>query len=74
VKNLFNRFQDLTGGRQVTMIGLCVSATFGECLIQYPGGSIVSVKGAGEVGKRYFVQGNRLDGEAPDLPGLVIEV
>lgn len=74
MKNLFHRFQDLTGARQVTLVGVCVSTTFGECLIELPGGTIVSVKGAGEVGKRYFVLGGRLDGEAPDLPGLVIEI
>lgn len=74
MKNLFHRFQDLTGARQVTLVGVCVSATFGECRVELPGGSMMTVKGAGEVGKRYFVMGGRLDGEAPDLPSITIEV
>jgi hypothetical protein len=34
----------------------------------------VAVKGAGVVGNRYFVQDGKLDGDAPSLPALEIDV
>lgn len=73
MKNLFKRFSDLTG-RSLRTAGLCVAADFGECSIQYPGGAIVRAKGAGTVGQRYFVQDGKLDGDAPTLTPLEIEV
>jgi hypothetical protein len=73
MRNLFKRFSDLTG-RKLRTVGTCVAADFGECSIQYPGGSIVRVKGAGVVSSRYFVLDGRLDGEAPALASLVIDV
>lgn len=73
MRNLFKRFSDLTG-RQLRTVGTCVAADFGECTIQYPGGSLVRVKGAGTVGQRYFVLDGKLDGDAPALTSLEIEV
>lgn len=73
MKNLFKRFSSLTG-RSFRTVGTCTDASFGECTIQYPGGSVVRVKGAGVEGTRYFVQDGKLDGEAPSLPSLTIEV
>lgn len=73
MRNLYQRFSDLSG-RSLRTVGTCISADFGECRIQYPGGSVVAVKGAGEVGTRYFVQDGKLDGDAPSLPALEIDV
>lgn len=73
MRNLFKRFSDLTG-RPLRTVGTCVAADFGECTIQYPGGSLVRVKGAGTVGQRYFVLDGKLDGDAPALTSLEIEV
>jgi len=73
MKNLFKRFSDLTG-RSLRTVGTCISAEFGECTIQYPGGAIVRVKGAGVVSTRYFVQDGKLDGEAPSLASLTLDV
>lgn len=73
MKNLFRRFADLTG-RSLRTVGTCVAADFGECTVQYPGGSVVRVKGAGVEGTRYYVLDGRLDGEAPSLPSLTLEI
>ena len=73
MKNLFKRFSDLTG-RSLRTVGTCIAADFGECSIQYPGGSIVRVKGAGTLGTRYFVLEGQLDGEAPTLASLEMEI
>ncbi len=71
--NVFRRFEDLTG-RPLRTVGTCVATSFGECVIQYPGGSRVTVQGAGTVGLDYFVIDGRLDSEAPALTALVVEV
>ena len=73
MRNIYKRFSDLTG-RTLRTVGTCLSADFGECTIQYPGGSLVRVKGAGTVGQRYFVLAGKLDGEAPALVAVVVEV
>lgn len=73
MRNLFKRFSDLTG-RALRTVGTCTVADFGECTIQYPGGSTVRVKGSGVVGDRYFVLDGRLDGDAPSLDSLEIEI
>ena len=73
MRNLFKRFSALTG-RSLRTVGTCIAAEFGECIIEYPGGATVRVKGAGVVDTRYFVRDGRLDGEAPSLAGLEIEV
>jgi len=73
VRNLYKRFTSLTG-RSLRTVGTCIAADFGECTIEYPGGTRVRVKGAGETGTRYFVQDGKLDGEAPSLASLEIEV
>lgn len=73
MRNLYQRFSDLSG-RSLRTVGTCIGADFGECRIEYPGGSVVAVKGAGEVGTRYFVQDGKLDGEAAALVSLEIEV
>lgn len=73
MRNLYKRFSDLAG-RKLRTVGTCISAVFGECTIQYPGGSVVRVKGAGEVGTRYFVLDGKLDGEAPALTAVTVEV
>lgn len=73
MKNLYRRFADLSG-RSARTVGACISAQFGSCIIQYPGGAQIEVQGAGTIGQNYFVRDGRLDGEAPILTVLEIEV
>lgn len=73
MRNLYKRFSDLTG-RKLRTVGTCIAADFGECTIQYPGGSLVRAKGAGTEGTRYFVLDGKLDGEASSLTAVQIEV
>ncbi|HRY16358.1 MAG TPA: hypothetical protein P5330_10875 [Candidatus Competibacteraceae bacterium] len=73
MKNLFERFSSLTG-RPLRTVGTCISTDANACTIQYPGGGLARVNGAGTPGQRYFVLDGRLDGEAPALESLEIEV
>lgn len=77
--NLWSRFTALMGGSQPILVGECVDAVFGYCTIEWPGGGQVTAQGAGTVGQHYFVYQRpdgswRLDGEAPELPLITIEV
>lgn len=73
MKNLFNRFRD-ANGRSARTVGTCISIDVDGCTIQYPSGALIRAKGAAVVGQRYFVLAGRIDGDAPTLPGLSIEV
>lgn len=74
MRNLFKRFSDVAGARKVRTVAVCLSSALGESWMQYPGGGLVRVKGDGETGTRYFIYDNRLDGEAPALTPLEIEL
>lgn len=73
MKNLFKRFSSLIG-RSLRTVGTCIATNYGESTIQYPGGSLVRVQGEGATGTLYFIFDGRLDGEAPALTALVVEI
>ena len=71
--NLYERFGALIG-RKLRTVGTCVSSTTTETILEYPGGGRVTVRGTGTPGTRYFALDGRLDGEAPALTVLTIDV
>ncbi len=73
-RNLWSQFKALAGGPSYRTVGTCTSSSFGSCMIQLPGGAEIQAQGAGTVGTRYFVKDGKLDGEAPDLDLLEIDV
>lgn len=73
-RNLWSRFQAVAGGPSYRTVGTCTSAAFGTCMIQLPGGTEIQVKGSGTVGTQYFVLDGKLDGEAPALDLLEMEI
>lgn len=72
--NLWRRFQQLASPPSLVTVGVCVSADVDECTVAFPSGASLRARGAGEVGKSYFIREGRLDGEAPTLTALEIEV
>lgn len=73
-RNLWSQFVAVAGAGSYRVVGECTAADFGTCTIQLPGGAEIQVQGAGTVGARYFVKDGALDGEAPDLELLEIEI
>jgi hypothetical protein len=73
MRNVYERFHSLSG-RLSRTVGLCVESELGAAIIEFPSSAKVKVKGAGIVGQRYFIEGDRIVGEAPDLPTLEIEI
>jgi hypothetical protein len=72
--NLWRRFQQLANPPSLTAVGVVVQADSEECTVEFPGGSRLRVKGTGTVGQRYYIRAGRLDGEAPALTPVVVEV
>ena len=42
--------------------------------VQLPGGGVLQVRGKAEVGKNVFVRNGVIEGEAPSLPLVLIEI
>jgi len=76
--NLWNRFAILYGRDAPRLVATCIESRYGEFDAQFPSGAIITVVGAGTEGSRYFClktdYGWRMDGEAPELPLLQIDV
>ena len=71
--NLFNQFKKLLPGAPVLMGG--VVAKDGDLLtIEQLGGGLVRARGEGEIGDRLFVRDGAVEGKAPALPMVEIEV
>ena len=73
MNNLWSRFRDLNP-KAKRVVGTCIRADTGECTIQFPGGSLIQARGVAVEGQRYFVLDGQLDGDAPTLATLEIEV
>lgn len=73
MRNMYERFHSLTG-RLSRTVGLCVESELGAATVEFPSGARVRVRGVATVDKRYFIEGDRIVGEAPALPSLEIEV
>ncbi len=74
MRNLYKRFSDISGGRKLRTVATCLSSNAGESWMQYPGGGLAKVKGEGETGTLYFIFDGRLDGAAPQLSALTINI
>lgn len=78
--NLWARFNALNESRPILVGTVVATAAWNQSVIEWPGGGQQTVSGGGTIGQRYFVTRTedgsawRLDGEAPELPDLVLEV
>lgn len=71
--NPFVQLQRLLPGPAL-LVGTVVSGSGGVLLVELPGGARVSVRGSAAVGARVFVKDGRVDGDAPSLPTVNVEV
>jgi hypothetical protein len=52
-----------------------VQATAGNLVsVQLPGGAAIKARGVATVGQNVFVRGDAVEGPAPDLPIVLIEI
>lgn len=71
--NLFTQFRRLLPA-QPLLVGQVISAGSGASTIEYPDGARVVVRGEGTVGTRVFVRAGAIEGPAPNLTQVFVEV
>ena len=71
--NLFTHFRRLLPA-QPLLAGVVISAGSGAVVVELPGGSRVTVRGDGTVGMSVFIRGGAVEGVAPALTQVFVEV
>lgn len=71
--NLYKLFKSIVPDAPL-LVGKAISIEGNQVFIQLPGGAMVSVRGDAEIGKNYFIRDGVIEGEAPDLTPITIDV
>jgi hypothetical protein len=71
--NLFKRFQGLLS-RAPLLVGTVTAVADGLAMVTLPGGGMVNARGTATVGDKVFVRDGVIEGPAPDLEVVEIEV
>lgn len=72
-RNPFSRLKDLLPEAPLS-VGDIVSGSAGAWLVQLPDGAQISVRGNAAVGDRVFVRDGVIEGPAPHLPVVNVEI
>lgn len=71
--NLFVRLQKLLPGSPL-LVADVVSGSGSAWVLQLPDGSQIAARGSASVGDRVFVRGGLIEGQAPHLTVVTVEV
>ena len=71
--NLFSQFKRLLPA-QPLMVGTVISSGSGAVVVERPGGDRVTVRGEATPGDRVFVRNGAVEGPAPALTLVLIDV
>jgi len=55
-------------------VGDVTDSADGMCTVELPGGGVIRARGVATIGSRVFVRGGLVEGAAPSLPLIVLEV
>lgn len=72
--NLYRQLRELLPEPALTVATVATVHTDGTCTVTYPGGSQQRVRGTGAVAGKVFVRAGQIEGEAPSLTAVTIEV
>jgi hypothetical protein len=72
--NLWRQFRDLLPEAPLLVGTVAARHTDGTATVELLDGGLLRVRGGASVGDRVFVRDGRIEGEAPPLPHLDIEV
>jgi hypothetical protein len=75
--NIFRALQDLLPQPQLTIAAIQSINPDGSCTVLYPGGNIQKVLGSSpdfSPGQNVFIRNARIEGPAPTLPSVTIDV
>lgn len=73
MSNLFKQFQTLFG-KSPLQIGDVIAVDGDVATVQLAGAGIAKARGPAEVGQKVFVRNGVLEGQAPELPVVPIEI
>lgn len=71
--NLLSEFKSLLPGNPL-LVGAVLYTDGGVATVELPDGNTVSARGAAAVGQRVFVRGGAIEGLAPTLTAVAIEI
>jgi hypothetical protein len=73
LSNPWKALQDLLAGPSL-QVGKVVAIEAGLALVELPGGGRIRARGVAVVGRSVFVRGDLIEGEAPEVPVVNIEI
>ena len=73
MRNVFKEFTDIFPPAPL-QVGTVTAVSGSACTVQLPGGGVLQVRGDASVGQRVFLRDGVIEGQAPDLPVVVIEI
>lgn len=71
--SLWLRLRQLTPGAPLQIASVISADSYGA-LVQFASGSTQRVRGSTAIGQKVFVRGGVIEGRAPDLPVIEIEI
>lgn len=71
--NLYSVFKNFLPKKPL-LVGVVMSIRAGGCVVQFPNGSVINARGSATVGSSVFVRDDVIEGVAPSLSVVVIEV
>ena len=72
--NLYRQLRELLPEPTLSVATVVAEHADGSTTVQYPGGSQQRVRGVSDVGQRVFVRSGQIEGVAPSLTSITIEV
>lgn len=73
ITNLWKRLRQLLPEAPL-LVGEVVAVTSYGATIELPDGALIKARGVATVGEKVFVRDGRIEGTAPDLPVVLIEI
>ncbi|MBS0402809.1 MAG: hypothetical protein JSS18_10055 [Proteobacteria bacterium] len=73
MRNIYRQFLDLLPPTPL-QAGTVTSISGGIATVELPGGGALQARGEATIGQRVFVRDNVIEGPAPALPVVLIEV
>ena len=71
--NLFTQFRRLLPSAPLLVCDV-ISSGSGGAIVELPGGARISVRGEATTGTKVFVRNGAIEGPAPNLPVVLVEV
>lgn len=73
MRNIYRVFLDLLPARPL-QIGVVTSVDGDVATLELPGGGVLTARGVGAVGDQVFVRDGVIEGQAPSMPVVQIEI